>query len=324
MLSAKIILADGRLVYTDNLLQPDLFWAIKGAGFYFGVVTEITLRTFPLSILGTQEGRHWIGNFMYPLEGAAEVFQVIETIVTTSKSRTAGLVMIIAPPPHFKPTIAVVPHYFGDLNEGPKVFQSLTSLKPDFFSETTPLFPNLSDHLDFVCGKGGFRRFTLTGLREFKPGNCLKLTELFQELLDSCPDAAASGYFVEWHCLPPHHIKTDSAFSHSDVHIWMCVDFLCIFIKSAQLPRILLTSAIPRDCLSWCQSQENWDKVFGFEQRAIDIMRLGTDPDSYIDLPHGTRTGPIERRYGDPEKLTKLRALKKEFDPQGVFTTELL
>lgn len=79
-----------------------------------------------------------------------------------------------------------------------------------------------------------------------------------------------------------------------------------------------------RHCLSWCRKQENWDTVFGFEQRAIETMRLGTDRETYIDLPHGTRTGPIERRFPGKERLSKLRALKKEFDPQGVFTRELL
>lgn len=221
ILSAKIILADGRLVYADSEHEPDLFWAIKGAGVYFGAVVEITLRTYPLSIFGTHEGRHWIGNFVYPLERAKEVFEVVQTLVTASKSRTAGLVMIVAPPPHFKPMIAVVPHYFGDLKEGPEVFQCLTDLKPSSFTEKTPLVPNLSDHLDFACGKGGFRRFTLAGLQEFKSANCLKLTDLFQQLLDDCPDAAVSGYFVEWHCLPPPDVTTNSAFSHHDVHIWL-------------------------------------------------------------------------------------------------------
>ena len=53
-------------------------------------------------------------------------------------------------------------------------------------------------------------------------------------------------------------------------------------------------------------------------------MRLGTGLDSYVDLPHGTRTGPIERRFRGQERLAKLRALKKEFDPQGTFTREFL
>ena len=221
ILSAKVVLADGSLVHIDDVHQPDLFWAIKGAGFYFGIVVEIISKTYPLSIFGNQDGRHWIGNFLYPLERAAEVCEVMESLITTPKSRTAGLLMLIAPPPHFKPMIAVTPHYFGDVEEGPKEFQCLTTLGPSFSSEKTPLVPNLSDHLDFACGKGGFRRFTIAGLQEFKSANCLKMTDVFQQLLDTCPDAASSGYFIEWHCLPPPDYPTDSAFSHDNVHIWL-------------------------------------------------------------------------------------------------------
>ena len=221
MLSAKITLADGRLVECNDIDQPDLFWAIKGAGFYFGVVIELTLRTYPLSIFGTTEGRHWIGDFSYSLERAEEVFKVVETLAINPRSRTAGLVMLIAPPPQFQPMIAVVPHYFGDVKEGPDIFQSLTDLEPAFFSEKTPLVPNLSDHLDFACGKGGYRRFTLSGLQTLNTANCLRLTEVFQELLSSYPDAAASEYFIEWHCLPPPDITKSSAFSHDKVNLWL-------------------------------------------------------------------------------------------------------
>ena len=221
MLSAKVVLADGRLVYCDNNDNSDLFWALKGAGVYFGAVTEITLRTYPLSVLGTPDGRHWIGNFLYPLERAAEVFGTVEDLIKTSRSCTAGLVMIIAPPPSFKPTIAVVPHYLGDPGEGPAIFQCLTDLQPIASSEMTPHFENLSDHLDFACGKGGLRRFTVAGLREFSPANCLKVIDVYKKLLDSCPDAVSTGYFLEWHCLPPPEVKQNSAFAHHDVHIWL-------------------------------------------------------------------------------------------------------
>lgn len=221
ILSAKIILADGRLVFCDADHEPDLFWAIKGAGVYLGAVVEISLRTYPLSILGTEDGRHWIGNFLYPLDRAEEVFKEVDFLITASKNRTAGLVMMIAPPPDFKPLIAVVPHYFGNPAEGPQIFQCLSDLKPLVSSETMPLFQNLSDHLDFACGKGGLRRFTLAGLREFKTGNGMKVTALFEELLNSCPDAAASGYFIEWHCLPPAEVVANSSFGHHDIHIWL-------------------------------------------------------------------------------------------------------
>lgn len=77
-------------------------------------------------------------------------------------------------------------------------------------------------------------------------------------------------------------------------------------------------------CLSWCQEKDHLDEVLDYEQRAINTMRSGTGVDSYVDVPHGTRTDPIERRFPKEERLTKLRALKKELDPRGTFTRQLL
>ncbi len=91
-----------------------------------------------------------------------------------------------------------------------------------------------------------------------------------------------------------------------------------------QPARSTLLNVPTSHCLSWCQEQTSLTKVFESEARAIDAMRQGTEPDSYIDLPHGTRTHPIERRFPDRDTLAKLRALKKEFDPEGTFTKELL
>ena len=53
-------------------------------------------------------------------------------------------------------------------------------------------------------------------------------------------------------------------------------------------------------------------------------MRGGTEVSDYIDLPHGTRSDPMERRFPGQDKLAKLRALKSKYDPQGIFTSELL
>jgi FAD/FMN-containing dehydrogenase len=46
--AAQIVLADGRIVDTDEHREPDLFWALRGAGTgHFGVVTELTFRPVP-------------------------------------------------------------------------------------------------------------------------------------------------------------------------------------------------------------------------------------------------------------------------------------
>jgi FAD/FMN-containing dehydrogenase len=46
MVGAQVVLADGRVVETDEQSEPDLFWALRGSGGgQFGVVTQLTMRT---------------------------------------------------------------------------------------------------------------------------------------------------------------------------------------------------------------------------------------------------------------------------------------
>ena len=48
LLEAEIVTADGEVKIANACSNPDLFWALKGGGGGFGVVTRVTLRTHPL------------------------------------------------------------------------------------------------------------------------------------------------------------------------------------------------------------------------------------------------------------------------------------
>ena len=59
LLAADVVTADGRLVRADAETEPDLFWAIRGGGGNFGVVTRLQLRLQPV-------GTVWGGMLFLP------------------------------------------------------------------------------------------------------------------------------------------------------------------------------------------------------------------------------------------------------------------
>ena len=53
-------------------------------------------------------------------------------------------------------------------------------------------------------------------------------------------------------------------------------------------------------------------------------MRADTHEAAFISYTNTSRSDPISYRYKDPGAVDRLRALKRIWDPEGLFTTELL
>jgi FAD/FMN-containing dehydrogenase len=93
LISARVITATKGLVTASEIENEDLFWALKGAGQFFGLVTEVTVKMFPFE----QNITTWTCIFL-PSQ-VKEVGAVLETLAHGPEaSRSPGMTAIMAPP----------------------------------------------------------------------------------------------------------------------------------------------------------------------------------------------------------------------------------
>ncbi len=146
LVSAEVVLADGRQVRASADEHPDLHWALRGGGGNFGVVTSFELR---LHELGPQV---FAVNVAYPIEDAARVLAGWRDAVADAPDElsTAGLIwslpMIdeLPEPLRGAPYVGVAGMWAGDPAEGERVTRRLREL-------ATPLLDmsGAVDYLDF-------------------------------------------------------------------------------------------------------------------------------------------------------------------------------
>lgn len=123
LLSAKLIKADGSIETVTQSSNPDLFWALKGAGHNFGIVVEATLRIYPASN----------ASMHYNVVTFYEEWQ-LETIMGTMNNitlpdRASAYVMFFSEPSVQRQYIGIDFTYAGRLEDGEALLQSIFDVK---------------------------------------------------------------------------------------------------------------------------------------------------------------------------------------------------
>ena len=95
LIGADVVLADGTLVHADEHSHPDLFWALRGGGGNFGVVTSFTFRCHPIGDHGTIVG----GPVLYDLADTAEVMRWYRELLPSLPEELNGWIGLLTIPP---------------------------------------------------------------------------------------------------------------------------------------------------------------------------------------------------------------------------------
>jgi FAD/FMN-containing dehydrogenase len=120
MVSAELVLADGQRVTTDAATEPDLFWALRGGGGNFGVVTCLQIRLHPAAEL-------LAGWVMYPGDDAAAVLRRYAAFAASAPD-ALGVLTALMTGADGRPAVAFAPFWTGDRAEGERVLGALQAL----------------------------------------------------------------------------------------------------------------------------------------------------------------------------------------------------
>jgi FAD/FMN-containing dehydrogenase len=148
--AVEIVTADGCLVRADKDNEPDLFWAVRGGGGNYGVVTALEFQLHPIREV-------YAGMLVFPQERAEEVLKTWRSILPSFPDEMTSVGRILNVPPLEEipeavrgRSLAVVEAiYLGDEDEGAKLLQPLRDLGPEMDTVATVPAPALSHlHMD--------------------------------------------------------------------------------------------------------------------------------------------------------------------------------
>jgi FAD/FMN-containing dehydrogenase len=130
LVSAQVVTADGRLLTASDEENPDLFWAIRGGGGNFGVVTSFEYRLHPVG------PDVFVCFVLYAAELAGEVLPFAERYLSELGADLAPLGILghvpeaegFPPEAHGDPYVALLAVYPGDAADGERVTQPLRKL----------------------------------------------------------------------------------------------------------------------------------------------------------------------------------------------------
>jgi hypothetical protein len=155
LLSADVVLADGSVVTADADQHPALFWAIRGGGGNFGVVTSFEFRGCAVrEVVG--------GPTLFPLDRGAEILRFFDRFIADAPEELSGWFAFLTVPPidafpsalHLQKVCGVVWCYTGPSEQAEEAFAPVRELEPAVDGLAEMPFPVLQSAFDPLLPPG--------------------------------------------------------------------------------------------------------------------------------------------------------------------------
>lgn len=284
--SVQIVTADGALLRASETEEPDLFWAVRGGGGNFGVVTEFEFELHPVGPIV------FAGLLVHPLARAREALQFYREFGHGAPEDLESVAVLMTGPDGQK-GIAFGLCHSGPLEAAPAALAPLLGFGPPTINMVQPM--------PYVMFQGMLDALVPAGHRYFNRSRFA--TELSPSAIDAAighfAEAPSAGCTVFFHHLGGAMARVPAAataFAHRDARY--------CFIAEA----------------GW-QGADGDDAHSGWASRTMDALEPHTKGAAYVnDLGRASDEGADEVRAAYGANYARLSELKAKYDPTNLFS----
>lgn len=294
LISAEVVTVDGERMVCDKNRHPDLFWAIRGGGGNFAIVTSFK---FALNPVGPDV---ICGPVIFDIAHAEEVLSNYQKLCAGSPNEfTAWAVLRHAPPfpfldstHHGKPILALVGCYNGPMDKGKEALSALKKLGRPLGDGIAPArFSAFQQTFDPLLTPGARNYWKSHNFKQLSNGLIKTLAKYGNHLPN-----AASEIFIAQMGGETNKVRSDAtAYPHRDVNFIMNVHTR--WEKADQ----------DHACLSW--AREFYEATKPFAAGGVYMNFVSADEDN------------VEDAYA--QNAARLTLIKSKYDPNNVLRINL-
>jgi FAD/FMN-containing dehydrogenase len=293
LISAEVVTADAKLIRANETEHQDLFWALRGGGGNFGVVTSFEFKVHQLGpeVLS--------GLIVHPFDKAAELLPQYRRIADEAPDElTIWAVMRKAPPLPFLPTewhgrevLIFAACYSGDINEGTKATAALRALGQ-------PIVDVIGPHA-FAGWQMAFDPLLTPGARNYwKSHDFIDLSDAaIKVILDAVrtlPSPECEVFIAHVGGAMARVPAKSTAWANRDAH----------FVMNAHTR--WRDQAQDSTCIAW--ARQLFRSAAPFASGSVYVNFMPDDESERVEKAYGAnyrRLGEIKRRY-DPDNLFRV------------------
>jgi FAD/FMN-containing dehydrogenase len=297
LLSVDIVTADGQIRTASATENEDLFWAVRGAGSNFGVVTSFEFRAHPVGPMVM------VGAIFYPFEDVRQLLPAWRDYMSSAPEELSSVALLWSIPPgepfppehHGKPVVVVAGAYCGAVEDGEPVVQPLRELGQPLIDLSGPWpWLGLQSGFDALFPKGAFYYWKSRAV-----------ADLTDDVIDVLADFGAHRPtpltdITIWHQggAMSRVGETETAYGGRDA------GFLLTGEASWSDP------ALTEDAIAW--GRAFWDAIGPHSTGGL-----------YLNFPGFGEEKEALVKAGYGENYERLAALKAKYDPANVFRMNL-